>query len=125
MCAEKSRPGENYDLLMNTMGELMKPDVFEDFRTSFSLENIRSLVSRRVRDYGGDFQRVFDGEYRWVNVRLLFDESLNPEEAVLCIRMVDDEKKEQLSQIELLKESLKAASGERGIQEFLLLQYVP
>ena len=105
----KIPPQGDYDLLMNTMGELMKPDVFEDFRTSFSLENIRSLVSRRVRDYGGDFQRVFDGEYRWVNVRLLFDESLNPEEAVLCFRMVDDEKKEQLSQIELLKESLKAA----------------
>ncbi len=105
----KIPPEGRYELLMNTMGELMKPEVFEDFRTSFSLENIRSLVSRRVRDYGGDFQRMFDGEYRWVNVRLLFDESLNPEEAVLCFREVDGEKKEQLGQMQLLKESLKTA----------------
>lgn len=98
-----------YALLMNTMGELMEPDVYEDFKTSFSVENIRSLVSRRVRDYGGDFQRRFGDEYHWVNVRLLFDESLNPDEAVLCFREVDEEKKEQLSQMQLLKESLKAA----------------
>ncbi len=105
----KIPPQGKYELLMNTMGELMKPDVFEDFRKSFSVENIRGLVARRVRDYGGDFQRVFDGAYRWVNVRLLFDESLNPDEAVLCFREVDEEKKEQLGQIQLLKESLRAA----------------
>ena len=35
----KIPPQGDYDLLMNTMGELMKPDVFEDFRKSFSLEN--------------------------------------------------------------------------------------
>lgn len=98
-----------YTSLMDAMSGLMDQDVFEDFKTSFSIENIRKLVSKRVRDYGGDFQRIFDGDHRWVNVRLLFDESLNPEEAVLCFREVDAEKKEQLSQIKLLKESLKAA----------------
>ena len=103
-----------YELLMQTMGEVMQPEVFEDFRRSFSINNIRSLVKTRTRDYGGDFQRLFGTEYRWVNVRLLFDESLNPDEAVLCFREVDEEKREQLQHMELLKEALKTArkSGE-------------
>src|SRR5699024_8129339 len=62
-----------------------------------------------TRDYGGDFLRLFGDTYRWVNVKLLFDESLNPEEAVLCFREVDEEKKAQLKQIQLLRESLNAA----------------
>lgn len=98
-----------YRQLVDTMGELMQPDVFEDFRTSFSIENIRGLVAKRTRDYGGDFQRRFGDSYRWVNVRLLFDESLNPNEAVLCFKEVDDEKREQLQQMQLLKESLRSA----------------
>lgn len=98
-----------YAFLMQTMGELMQPEVFEEFRNSFSIKNIRKLVAARTRDYGGDFQRLFGDEYRWVNVRLLFDESLNPEEAVLCFKEVDAEKREQLQHIELLKESLRTA----------------
>ena len=92
---------------MQTMGEVMQPEVFEDFRRSFSINNIRSLVKTRTRDYGGDFQRLFGTEYRWVNVRLLFDESLNPDEAVLCFREVDEEKREQLQHMELLTKRLQ------------------
>lgn len=99
----------NYDLLMRTMGEVMRPEVFEEFRESFSVENIRKLVSQQTRDYGGDFQRRFGEEYRWVNVRLLFDASLNPSEAVLCFKEVDEEKQGQLRQLELLKEALQSA----------------
>ena len=99
----------DYELLLKTAGEVMPPDVFGDFRESFSIQNIRTLVSKRTRDYGGDFLRLFGDTYRWVNVKLLFDESLNPEEAVLCFREVDEEKKAQLKQIQLLRESLNAA----------------
>ena len=87
----------------------MKPDVFEDFRKKlFSGEYQKPCIKKSTglrRRFPACFRRIL----LLVNVRLLFDESLNPEEAVLCFRMVDDEKKEQLSQIELLKESLKAA----------------
>ena len=99
----------DYELLLQTIREVMAPDTFEDMRTSFSLENIRRLVKQRVRDYGGDFLRRFDESYRWVNVRLLFDESLDQKEAVMCFREVDVEKHEQLRQIELLRESLTTA----------------
>lgn len=99
----------DYELLVQTAGEVMHSDVFQDFRVSFSIDNIRKLVAKRTRDYGGDFLRRFGSEYRWVNVRVLFDESLNPEEAVLCFREVDEEKKVQLKQIQLLRESLQTA----------------
>lgn len=99
----------DYELLLKTAGEVMRADVFQDFRVSFSIDNIRKLVAGRTRDYGGDFLRKFGDEYRWVNVRVLFDESLNPEEAVLCFREVDEEKKAQLKQIQLLRESLQTA----------------
>ncbi len=99
----------DYELLLKTASEVMRADVFQDFRLSFSIDNIRKLVARRTRDYGGDFLRKFGDEYRWVNVRVLFDESLNPEEAVLCFREVDEEKKAQLKQIQLLRESLQTA----------------
>ena len=102
-------PQGDYGLLLKTAGEVIQPDAFEDFCSSFSIENIRKLVSKRTRDYGGDFKRLFGEEYRWVNVRLLFDESLNPEEAVLCFREVGEEKELQLRQIQLLRESLNAA----------------
>ncbi|HIW42835.1 MAG TPA: response regulator [Candidatus Mediterraneibacter vanvlietii] len=99
----------DYELLLKIAGEVMRADVFQDFRVSFSIDNIRKLVAGRTRDYGGDFLRKFGDEYRWVNVRVLFDESLNPEEAVLCFREVDEEKKAQLKQIQLLRESLQTA----------------
>ena len=99
----------DYELLLKTASEVMRADVFQDFRVSYSIDNIRKLVAGRTRDYGGDFLRKFGDEYRWVNVRVLFDESLNPEEAVLCFREVDEEKKAQLKQIQLLRESLQTA----------------
>ena len=109
----------DYELLIKTAGDVMKPDVFGDFRISFSIENMRKIVARRIPNYGGDFLRLFGEEYRWVNVKLLFDQRLEPEEAVLCFQEVDEEKKIQLGQIRLLKESLDATKkSEESKQAF-------
>lgn len=99
----------NYAQLLQIIGEVMTEDAFKEFQASFSIDNIKKLVSQRIRDYGGDFKRLFGTEYRWVNIRLLFDESLHADEAVLCFREVNNEKKLQLKQIQLLQESLKVA----------------
>ena len=98
-----------YDLLLQTAGEIIQPDVFSDFCKSLSPENIRTLVKQRVRDFGGDFLRRFGEEYRWVSVRVLFDESLAPEEVVLSFREVEAEKQQQLRERQLLEESLQLA----------------
>ena len=102
-------PIGEYRELLRVFGEVAEPEAYKEFLESFSIENIRRLVSGRVRDFGGDFRRRFGEEYRWVNVRVLFDESLPPEEAVLCFRDVEQEKQRQLKERNLLKEALHSS----------------
>lgn len=109
MCRKRLPRQGDYALLMGIIVELIEPEAYRDFSESFSAENIRSLVARRVRDYGGDFRRKFGSEYRWVNVRLLFDESLNPGEAVMCFTEVEAEKQKKLQEVKLMKDSLEMA----------------
>lgn len=98
-----------YGDLLRTAGEVIEEDTFKEFEESFSAANIKQLVAQRVRDYGGDFLRKFGEAYRWVNVRVLYDESLAPEEVVLCFREVDQEKQRQLQERHLLEEALDTA----------------
>ena len=93
--------------------------MFAEFCRSFSTDNIRTLVRQRVRDFGGDFLRRFGEKYRWVSVRVLFDESLAPEEVVLSFREVEQEKQQQLKERQLLEESLQLArKNEESKQAF-------
>ena len=98
-----------YTALLRTAGEVIEADAFRDFTESFSCENIRELVRQRVRDFGGEFLRRFGAEDRWVSVRVLFDETLAPEEVVLCFREVEEEKQRQMRERRLLEESLQMA----------------
>ncbi len=105
--------------LIRTAGEVIEPDAFQDFAESFSCENIRELVSQRVRDFGGEFLRRFGEEERWVSVRVLFDEALAPEEVVLSFQEVEREKQRQLQERRLLEESLYLArQNEESKQAF-------
>lgn len=98
----------SYNDLLDTMGNIIHQNIYQDFRDAFCLEHLRELVKKRVRDFGGDFLRQFNGKYRWVNVRALFDESLSGGEVVLCFREVDEEKQGELRQMELLENTLQA-----------------
>lgn len=109
----------NYQDLLKVMGEVIEESAYKEYVKSFSLENIRHLVSQRIRDFGGDFLRKFGDEYRWVSVRVLFDESLAPEEVVLCFRQVEEEKQRQLRERSLLENALKASrESEEAKQTF-------
>ena len=109
----------SYDRLLTTAGEVIEAEAFKDFTESFSCDNIRELVNRKVRDFGGEFLRLFGDEYRWVSVRILFDSALAPEEVVLCFREVEQEKQRQLQERKLLEESLKLArQNEESKQAF-------
>ena len=96
----------SYEDLLHVVSELINHGVTEKFNAVFALENIRELVRHRISNFGGDFQRYFNHEYHWVNVRVLFDESLNPGEVVLCFRDVEEEKQVQLKQMELLQNAV-------------------
>lgn len=98
-----------YPQFLSVLSEVIEPVAVQEFLRCFSLENVRALVKQRVRDFGGDFRRSFHGEYRWVNVRLLFDESLSKGEVVLCFREIEAEKQAQLKQMHLLEDALDTA----------------
>lgn len=109
----------SYQELLGAMGDVIEKDAYKEFLESFSAANIRKLVKNRVKDFGGDFRRLFENEYHWVNIRVLFDESLLPEEAVLCFREVDQEKKRQFEERQLLENALEnARMSEKTKQAF-------
>lgn len=98
-----------YEDLIRTVEEITYEKTSKEFSEKFSRGNIKKLVSKRIRDFGGDFLRRFGEDYRWVNVRMLYDESLDNGEVVLCFREVGEEKEAQLKQRQLLENSLEAA----------------
>ena len=100
-------PSGSYTDLLRLAGNVIEANAYQEFLENFSAENIRQLVSRQTRDFGGDFLRRFGEDYRWVNARILYDESLSPEEVVLSFREVDQEKQQQLKERKLLEDSLE------------------
>ena len=99
----------DYERLLDVMREIIEPNACRDFLDSFSAEKIGELLDKKIHDFGGDFRRRFGSVYKWVNVRVLFDETLTPGEAVLCFREVEREKVQQLQRTRLLEEALEAA----------------
>lgn len=104
---------------MQVIGQLIDKETFSQFSRSFSLNNLHRLMEENVSDFGGDFRRKFGDEYRWVNVRLLFAPSLQPQEAVLCFRQVDEEKSNQLQHLHMLEGALeRARDSEQSQSQF-------
>lgn len=108
-----------YSDLLQLAGNVIEANAYQEFLENFSAENIRRLVRQQTRDFGGDFLRRFGEDYRWVNARILYDESLSPEEVVLSLREVDQEKQQQLRERKLLEDSLEIArQNEASKQSF-------
>ena len=60
-----------YEDLLDVMSEIIEKNAYKEFADNFSIENINRLVSERIKDFGGEFLRLFDNEYKWVTVRVL------------------------------------------------------
>ena len=105
-CLKKTGP---YAALMQVLEKTLKVDTRREFAESFSLRNIKQLVRRHVHDFGGDFLRLDNDEFRWANIRILYDETMLNNEVILCFRNVEVEKREQLEQKQLLEEALNSA----------------
>lgn len=97
-----------YSDLLNVVSRIVDDDSYQDFTESFSIDNMRKLVKKRVRDFGGDIRRKFNNEYRWVHVQMLYDESLQVNKVVLCFKDVNEAKERDLSRIKLLRDSLES-----------------
>lgn len=107
--SDKIRHIQNYDEMLKIIVEVIEPSAQQEFLDFFSIQNIRKLVAENVKDSGGDYLRKFGDKYEWVNARLVIDNNLNKDEVILCFRQVDEEKKQQLRQMELLRSSLQSA----------------
>ena len=109
----------DYPQLLQAIKEVVPSETYRTFEASFSLEQIRERVNQGVADYGGDYQRLMDGTYQWVNIRTLYNPKLLPHEVILCFRNVDAEKRRELQNTLILQEALnEAEKSTRAKSEF-------
>lgn len=108
-----------YQEMLDAFVAVLDDDAAAEFRKGFELEHVRALARKHTQEYGGDFYRLVDGEYRWVNASLIFAPEGDGMDAVFCFRQIDREKQAQLNHIKLLETSLDAAdASERAQRQF-------
>lgn len=98
-----------YQHLIDVMGQVVDQDTYQEFCQSFSIDNIRKLVAAKTGGFGGDYQRKFEGGYRWVNAQMIYKEGLGLNEVIMCFRDIDMEKRRQIQQQILLESALESA----------------
>ena len=96
----------NYNDLLARMLEYVSKDTYDEFAQTFSLEHIRSLVSKHIWDFGGDFRAYYGSKYKWVNINLLCDEQLSDSEVLMFFRDVDTEKRTRLEHLKITEDAL-------------------
>lgn len=96
-----------YQDLLNKIETVVEEGAFQEFSMSFSLESIRQRIQEHINDYGGDFKRRIDNDYRWVNVRTMYNEKISTEDVILCFKDIDLEKRQELQHIVLLQNALE------------------
>lgn len=99
----------HYSDFMLMMEDNMEDSIYADFFDAFSINHIRELLDEGVKDFGGDYRRQFDGEYRWVNVRCIYNKELSENDFLLCFREISQRKEAELQRQELIKNVLTNA----------------
>ena len=101
----------DYNSFVEFTQNIMEKEAYEEFKETFSIENIRRLVRNNVKSFGGDFRRAFNSEFKWVNVRMLYSEEYvrkNRTEVIFAFQDADARKEKELEEKEVLRESLTA-----------------
>lgn len=101
------KPNGNYNELLNSLNVVMDKETKAEFNKQFSIENMIKLSKKLVNEFGGDFKWVVNGENCWMNVSVLFDTYNITNDAVMCFRNVDNEKKKQLESMQLLEDNVQ------------------
>ena len=99
----------DYDELLQQLVGYVEPEAAEEFAETFSRTNIKELVERNINDFGGEFRQRLGKGYKWVNVRLMRDELLKPDEAIFFYREVDEEKQKELEHMQVTEHALRVA----------------
>lgn len=106
-----------YENLLEAFQDIILEQDYPEFKESFSIGNIKRQIEQHIMDFGGDFRRLFEDEWKWVNVRMLFAPAMSKEEVLLCFRQVEEEKQQQLRRVQLLEDALKAADASEKSQK--------
>lgn len=101
----------NFDDFITIFADMVIPESWDNFHKNFSLNNMRSLAAQSVHDFGHDYQLKLhsDNRYRWFNARILFDESLDLDESIICFKLIDEEKITEIEEHQLLADALESA----------------
>lgn len=95
---------ELYNLLLASLDE----GSVDEFRNSFSIENIKQMAKNNQLDYSVDLRRMLEDGYRWVNLRFIMDKTVSEEYVLLCFRECEEERKRELAHIGLLEDAVSA-----------------
>lgn len=97
-----------YQSLFNHLAKNMDASSMEEFRKSFSMENIRKMAENYQLDYGIDLYRLLEDGYKWVNLRIIIDKSVSDDSILLCFKECEEERKRELAHIGLLEDAISA-----------------
>ena len=99
----------SYQHLLDVVKVVVNETTHERLEENFSAQNIRKLISEGIYDFGGDYQRNFNGVFKWVNIQILYNKALHLDEVILAFREIDAAKRRELQQHALLESALAAA----------------
>ena len=104
MIKQEGKYEELYNILINSLDDIS----VDEFRTSFSMENIRNMAKNNQLDYSIDLHRMLEDGYKWVNLRFIMDKTVSEEYVLLCFRECEEERKRELAHIRLLEDAVGA-----------------
>lgn len=106
--ANTIKPYGKYLSLFNHLIKNMDVSSMEEFRKSFSMENIKKMAENYQLDYGIDLYRLLEDGYKWVNLRIIIDKSVSDDSILLCFKECEEERKRELAHIGLLEDAISA-----------------
>lgn len=110
---------QNYEQLVQYLSSHIESVACEEFIQFFSLNNINTLIKKQQDEYIGDFKADFNKQDHWISANLIIKNQLSKNEVIVCFRDIENEKQEQLAQIQLLQNTLEhAQQSEKAKQEF-------
>lgn len=98
-----------YESLLDYICRTTKENTSEELKWNFSLQTICHRIEEGILDYGGDFLRQVEDGYKWMNIRTIYNKELCPDEVLLCLKEVDDEKKQQLQHMIILQDAIETS----------------
>ena len=103
----------------NVMQQISWPRSNDDYVERNRLMDFSRKPKKTYSYYGGEFMQKIGGEYKWVGTRIIQDGKLEQGESIWCFRLIDDEKKKELENTEILKDALvKSEKKEKDKSEF-------